>query len=94
MPFVLRTSPLSDAALGFSLGYFATDLLLLVLHFPAFGGLEMAVHHVAALASVAAAAFQAGGGACRGRPGAAGAGRSCLLVCVSLAGVHACRPAR
>ena len=57
--FVLRTSPLSDAALGFSLGYFATDLLLLCLYFPHFGGPEMALHHVAALASVAAAAFQA-----------------------------------
>jgi hypothetical protein len=55
---VLRTSPLSDAALGFSLGYFATDLLLLLLYYPSFGGPEMAVHHVAALASVAAAAFQ------------------------------------
>ena len=41
MPFVLRTSAASDAALGFSLGYFATDLLLLVLHYPAFGGAEM-----------------------------------------------------
>lgn len=40
------------------LGYFATDLLLLVVHYPAFGGPEMAVHHVAALVSVAAAAFQ------------------------------------
>ena len=58
-PFVLRTSPLSDAALGFSLGYFSTDLLLLVLYYPSFGGPEMAVHHLAALASVAAAAFQA-----------------------------------
>ncbi|KAI7845956.1 hypothetical protein COHA_000502 [Chlorella ohadii] len=56
--FVLRTSPLSDAALGFSLGYFLTDLLLLVVHYPSFGGPEMAVHHVAALVSVAAAAFQ------------------------------------
>ena len=40
------------------LGYFATDLLLLVVHYPSFGGPEMAVHHVAALVSVAAAAFQ------------------------------------
>lgn len=57
-PFVLRTSPLSDASLGFSLGYFATDLLLLVLYYPSFGGAEMGVHHLAALASVAAAALQ------------------------------------
>lgn len=61
-PFVLRTSPLSDASLGFSLGYFATDLLLLVLYYPSFGGAEMGVHHLAALASVAAAALQVGGG--------------------------------
>ena len=58
-PFMLRTSPLTDAALGFSLGYFATDMMLLVLYFPSFGGPEMALHHLAALASVAAAAFQA-----------------------------------
>ncbi|KAL4424130.1 hypothetical protein ABPG75_001431 [Micractinium tetrahymenae] len=57
-PFVLRTSPLSGASLGFSLGYFATDLLLLVLYYPSFGGPEMGVHHLAALASVAAAALQ------------------------------------
>jgi hypothetical protein len=56
---VLRTSPLSTATLGFSLGYFATDLVLLVHYYPAFGGPEMALHHVAAIASVAAAAFQA-----------------------------------
>lgn len=56
--FVLRTSPLSDAALGFSLGYFATDMLLLLVHYPAFGGPEMGVHHVAALLSVGAAALQ------------------------------------
>lgn len=60
-PFVLRTSPLTDAALGFSLGYFSTDLLLVLVHYPDFGGLEIAVHHVAALASLAAAAFQAQG---------------------------------
>ncbi|EFN50743.1 hypothetical protein CHLNCDRAFT_142545 [Chlorella variabilis] len=56
-PFVLRTSPLSDAALGFSLGYFSTDLLLLVLYYPSFGGPEMAVHHLAALASGQAHAY-------------------------------------
>ncbi|KAL4853815.1 Flap endonuclease 1 [Chlorella vulgaris] len=44
-PFVLRTSPLSTATLGFSLGYFATDLVLLVHYYPAFGGPEMALHH-------------------------------------------------
>ena len=58
-PFMLRTSPVTDAALGFSLGYFATDLMLLVLYYPSFGGPEMALHHLAALASVGAAAFQA-----------------------------------
>jgi hypothetical protein len=56
---MLRTSPVTDAALGFSLGYFATDMMLLVLYYPSFGGPEMALHHLAALTSVAAAAFQA-----------------------------------
>jgi hypothetical protein len=56
---MLRTSPMTDAALGFSLGYFATDMMLLVIYYPSFGGPEMALHHLAALTSVAAAAFQA-----------------------------------
>lgn len=33
-PYVLRTSGTSTAALGFSAGYFATDLTMLVLHYP------------------------------------------------------------
>ena len=45
---MLRTSPMTDAALGFSLGYFATDMMLLVLYYPCFGGPEMALHHLAA----------------------------------------------
>jgi len=53
------------------LGYFLTDLLLLVVHYPSFGGPEMAVHHVAALVSVAAAAFQVR---------AAGAGQGGLVL--------------
>ncbi len=66
---MLRTSPLSDASLGFSLGYFATDLLLLVLYYPSFGGPEMGVHHLAALASVAAAALQVGRGGAKAAGG-------------------------
>ena len=57
-PFMLRTSQLSTASLGFSLGYFVTDLLHLAAHYPSFGGPDIAVHHAAALASVGAAALQ------------------------------------
>lgn len=57
-PFVLRGSRASNAALGFSCGYFITDLFMLVLYYPIFGGPAMAVHHVFSLASVAASAAQ------------------------------------
>jgi hypothetical protein len=59
--FGLRTSTETSAALGYSLGYFATDLALLVLFYPSFGGLEIAAHHVAALASVATAVLKGQG---------------------------------
>lgn len=60
-PFIPRTSPLSEAALGFSLGYFFTDLLLMLYHFPVLGGVEMGLHHLVALTSIAAAVFQGEG---------------------------------
>lgn len=59
--FGLRASTETSAALGYSLGYFATDLVLLVLFYPSFGGVEIAAHHVAALASVATAALKGQG---------------------------------
>ena len=51
-PLAFRTSALSFAALGLSLGYFAADLALVLLHSPALGGAEVVGHHAAALASL------------------------------------------
>lgn len=56
LPLALRTSPLSFAALGMSLGYFAADLALVLRHAPALGGPEVVAHHAAALASLLVAA--------------------------------------
>ncbi|KAL6784458.1 hypothetical protein ACKKBF_B01870 [Auxenochlorella protothecoides x Auxenochlorella symbiontica] len=52
-PVILRMNPLSTAALGYSLGYFSTDLVMLCAHYPDFGGAEMGLHHVAAWMSIA-----------------------------------------
>ena len=56
-PLAFRTSALSFAALGLSLGYFAADLALVLLHSPALGGAEVVGHHAAALASLLVAAL-------------------------------------
>ena len=56
-PLALRTSALSFAALGVSLGYFAADLALVLRHSPALGGPEVVGHHAAALASLLVAAL-------------------------------------
>lgn len=56
LALAFRTSPLSFAALGLSLGYFAADLALVLLHSPALGGPEVVGHHAAALASLLVAA--------------------------------------
>lgn len=57
LALAFRTSPLSFAALGLSLGYFAADLALVLLHSPALGGPEVVGHHAAALASLLVAAI-------------------------------------
>ena len=56
-PLALRTSALSFAALGLSLGYFAADLALVLRHAPALGGPEVVGHHAAALASLLVASL-------------------------------------
>lgn len=54
---MLRSDAVSTATLGFSAGYFAMDLIMLVLYYPSFGTTALGVHHVAALLSVAASAL-------------------------------------
>ncbi len=56
LPLAFRTSALSFAALGLSLGYFAADLALVLRHSPALGGPEVVGHHAAALLSLLVAA--------------------------------------
>lgn len=54
---VFRTTPFTEGALGFSMGYFLVDLTYMLMH-PALWEHAMGAHHVAALAAVAAAALR------------------------------------
>ncbi|XP_052181976.1 uncharacterized protein LOC127794759 isoform X2 [Diospyros lotus] len=47
-----RRSTLSDTILGISLGYFVSDLAMILWHFPALGGLEYVLHHGLSLLSI------------------------------------------
>ncbi|KAF5470296.1 hypothetical protein F2P56_010818 [Juglans regia] len=49
---VRRTSALSDTLLGFSIGYFISDLAMILWLFPALGGLEYVLHHGLSMFSI------------------------------------------
>jgi hypothetical protein len=49
---MLAHSDLTEAALGMSLGYFLTDIAVIVYHFPDMGGYDMIAHHIAATLSI------------------------------------------
>uniref|UniRef100_A0A9I9DJV1 TLC domain-containing protein n=1 Tax=Cucumis melo TaxID=3656 RepID=A0A9I9DJV1_CUCME len=49
---IRRSSSLSDMTLGFSIGYFLSDLAMVLWLFPALGGFEYIVHHVLSLFSI------------------------------------------
>ncbi|GAV80939.1 TRAM_LAG1_CLN8 domain-containing protein [Cephalotus follicularis] len=49
---VNRASNVSDAILGISLGYFLSDLAMILWHFPALGGLEYVMHHGLSMLSI------------------------------------------
>ncbi|XP_022149741.1 transmembrane protein 56-B isoform X2 [Momordica charantia] len=49
---IRRTSSLSDMTLGFSIGYFLSDLAMVLWYFPALGGLEYVLHHALSLFSI------------------------------------------
>ncbi|EPS66679.1 hypothetical protein M569_08102, partial [Genlisea aurea] len=49
---VYRSSVSSDALLGFSLGYFLSDLAMILYYYPALGGYEYIVHHGLSLFSI------------------------------------------
>ncbi|XP_015931786.1 uncharacterized protein LOC107458088 isoform X1 [Arachis duranensis] len=47
-----RSSSLTNTALGISVGYFVTDLVMILWHFPALGGLEYVLHHGISMLSI------------------------------------------
>lgn len=51
-PVTLRSSTLSVSALGVSVGYFLSDLGMILWRYPSLGGMEYVVHHLISLMSV------------------------------------------
>ncbi|XP_017638707.1 uncharacterized protein LOC108480283 [Gossypium arboreum] len=49
---VNRSSIISNMVLGFSIGYFLSDLAMVFWHFPALGGLEYVLHHGLSMFSI------------------------------------------
>ncbi|KAL1084720.1 hypothetical protein V6Z11_D08G001000 [Gossypium hirsutum] len=49
---VNRSSIISNMFLGFSIGYFLSDLAMVFWHFPALGGLEYVLHHGLSMFSI------------------------------------------
>ncbi|KAI3457680.1 hypothetical protein Pfo_014343 [Paulownia fortunei] len=51
-PITLRSSTLSTCALGVSVGYFLSDLGMIIWCYPSLGGLEYVIHHLLSLVGV------------------------------------------
>ncbi|ERN14828.1 hypothetical protein AMTR_s00032p00113970 [Amborella trichopoda] len=49
----VRSSPLSDFAMGVSVGYFLSDLGMIIWLYPSLGGMEYVVHHLLSVVAVA-----------------------------------------
>lgn len=49
---ITRSSTLSDTVLGISIGYFLTDLAMILWNFPALGGIEYVLHHGLSISSI------------------------------------------
>lgn len=49
---IMRSSTLSTSVLGVSVGYFLTDLAMILWFYPSLGGMEYLVHHLLSLAAV------------------------------------------
>nr|KAJ0219428.1 hypothetical protein LSAT_V11C300144380 [Lactuca sativa] len=56
-PVTFRSSPLSTFALGVSVGYFLSDLGMIIWLYPSLGGLEYVVHHTLSAIAVGYAMF-------------------------------------
>ncbi|KAH6788659.1 TRAM protein [Perilla frutescens var. hirtella] len=52
-PITLRSSTISISALGVSVGYFLSDLSMIIWRYPSLGGMEYVFHHLISLMSVA-----------------------------------------
>ncbi|KAG6419622.1 hypothetical protein SASPL_121844 [Salvia splendens] len=52
-PITLRSSTVSISALGVSVGYFLSDLSMILWRYPSLGGIEYVIHHLLSLGSVA-----------------------------------------
>ncbi|GFP96377.1 transmembrane protein 56-b [Phtheirospermum japonicum] len=51
-PFTLRSSTFSTCALGVSVGYFLSDLGMIIWCYPSLGGMEYVIHHLLSLVAV------------------------------------------
>lgn len=51
-PITLRSSKLSTSALGVSVGYFITDLGMILWFYPSLGGMEYVIHHLLSMTGV------------------------------------------
>ncbi|KAM3269928.1 TLC domain-containing protein 4-B isoform X1 [Capsicum chacoense] len=51
-PVIMRSSTLSTFVLGVSMGYFLTDLAMILWFYPSLGGLEYLVHHLLSMVAV------------------------------------------
>ncbi|XP_027939157.1 transmembrane protein 56-like isoform X1 [Vigna unguiculata] len=49
---ITKSSRLSETVLGISIGYFLTDLAMILWNFPALGGLEYVLHHGLSIGSI------------------------------------------
>ncbi|KAL0545952.1 hypothetical protein IC582_015856 [Cucumis melo] len=52
-PITFRSSTISTFGLGVSVGYFITDLVMILWFYPAIGGMEYVIHHLLSLLAVA-----------------------------------------
>ncbi|KAL3828992.1 hypothetical protein ACJIZ3_017794 [Penstemon smallii] len=53
-----KTSSLSDTVLGVSIGYFLSDLGMIIYNFPALGGMEYLIHHGLSLYAIVQSLYQ------------------------------------
>lgn len=60
-PMVFRSSIFSQAILGVSIGYFLSDLAMILWFYPALGGKEYVLHHLLSMSALAMSLYSAHG---------------------------------